>query len=92
MISVELAIEKARTAVLHRAKTSDLDKLLQGDKGGLRVLKIEGTPIEGGLALVTKGKDGKVIGGIGVAGAPEKINEKIAAEAANAAASFSAMP
>jgi glc operon protein GlcG len=64
--SNNLAIEKARTAVLFQVSTKVFnDRLLAGGEG-LRLLSIkEIVPIEGGIPIVV---NGQVIGSIGVSG------------------------
>ncbi len=64
--SVQTSTAKAAAAVLYRQPTKNFaDRLKQGET---LVLKLEGAmPVEGGFPLVV---EGKVIGGIGVGGAP----------------------
>ena len=62
--SIELAIEKARTAVAYKRSTRVLEDRITA--GRLQFLRQTGAiPIEGGLPLVM---NGKVVGGIGVSG------------------------
>jgi glc operon protein GlcG len=64
--SVELAIEKARTAALFRRPTKVFEDGVAGGGEGLRLLRLTGAiPIDGGIPIVV---DGKLIGGIGVSG------------------------
>lgn len=63
--SIEIAQLKALTAVNFRRPTKDWEDRIA--KGGvdLKLLKLNGFPMEGGLPIV---HDGKVIGAIGVSG------------------------
>jgi glc operon protein GlcG len=64
--SVNVAINKARSAALFKRPTKAWQDVLAGGGDGLRVLGIEGVvPVEGGLPLVM---DGKIVGAIGVSG------------------------
>ncbi|HEY3910710.1 MAG TPA: heme-binding protein [Stellaceae bacterium] len=62
--SVQVAIDKARSAALFRRPTKEFDDAL--GKGRTAVLALRGAmPLEGGLPLVA---DGKVVGAIGASG------------------------
>ncbi len=64
--SVEVSIEKAKTAALFRRPTKVFEEIIAQGGAGLRILKLPGAlPVEGGLPIV---HDGKIIGGIGVSG------------------------
>lgn len=64
--SVDLAIEKARTAALFRRPTKVFEDGVAGGGEGLRLLRLTGAiPIEGGVPIVV---DGKLVGAIGVSG------------------------
>jgi glc operon protein GlcG len=64
--SVNVAINKARSAALFKRPTRAWQDVLAAGGEGLRVLGIEGAvPVEGGLPLVM---DGKIVGAIGVSG------------------------
>jgi uncharacterized protein GlcG (DUF336 family) len=64
--SVELAIEKARTAALFRRPTKVFQDGVAGGGEGLRLLRLTGAiPIDGGFPIVV---DGKLIGAVGVSG------------------------
>lgn len=66
LASVDLAIEKARTAALFRRPTKTFQDTLAGGGDGLRVLGLTGAmPNEGGVPIVV---DAKLIGAIGVSG------------------------
>ena len=64
--SVNVAIEKARSAALFKRPTKALQDTLAAGGDGLRVLRLEGAvPAEGGIPLLM---DGKIVGAIGVSG------------------------
>lgn len=64
--SVDLAIEKARTAALFRRPTKVFEDGVAAGGDGLRLLRLTGAiPIDGGVPIIV---DGKVVGAIGVSG------------------------
>jgi len=64
--SVEVAREKAYSAVAFRRPTKAFEEALGQGGANLRILRLPGaSPLEGGLPIVA---DGKLIGGIGVSG------------------------
>ena len=64
--SVNVAIDKARSAALFKRPTKALQDTLAAGGDGLRVLRLEGAvPAEGGIPLLM---DGKIVGAIGVSG------------------------
>ena len=64
--SVDLAIEKARTAALFRRPTKLFQDSVAAGGEGLRLLRLTGAiPIDGGVPIIV---DGKLIGAIGVSG------------------------
>jgi glc operon protein GlcG len=66
LASVDLAIEKARTAALFRRPTKVFQDAVAGGGDGLRVLRLTGTiPNEGGVPIVV---EGKLVGAIGISG------------------------
>ncbi|MCC2670030.1 MAG: GlcG protein [Armatimonadetes bacterium] len=80
--SLEVARQKAVSAVLFRRPTKAFADLLAGGGEGLRVLKVDGAmPIEGGLPLVS---GGKIIGGVGVSGVTPQQDGQIAKAGADA--------
>jgi uncharacterized protein GlcG (DUF336 family) len=82
--SVEVAIEKARTAALFRRPTKLFQESLAGGGDGLRVLKLPGViPITGGVPIVV---DGKIIGAVGVSGGTSKQDGQVATAGAGARA------
>lgn len=65
--SIDVAIAKARSAILFKRPTKGFDDAVVAGGAGLRILKLPGAmPIEGGIPLV---ENGKIIGAIGVSGA-----------------------
>jgi uncharacterized protein GlcG (DUF336 family) len=64
--SVDVAIDKAKSAVLFRRPTKSFQDTLAGGGAGLRMLSLRGAvPVEGGIPLIV---DGKVIGAVGASG------------------------
>jgi uncharacterized protein GlcG (DUF336 family) len=64
--SVEIAIEKAKTAALFRRPTKSFQDTLAGGGDGLRILGLTGAvPVDGGIPIIV---DGKLIGAIGASG------------------------
>jgi glc operon protein GlcG len=65
--SADIAIGKARSAVLFKRPTKVFQETLAAGGDGLRILGLHGAvPLEGGIPLLV---DGKIIGAIGVSGA-----------------------
>jgi uncharacterized protein GlcG (DUF336 family) len=78
--SVEVALEKAKTAAGFRRSTKAFQDVVAGGGEGLRMLKLPGAlPIEGGLPLVS---GGKIVGAIGVSGVTSAQDGQIAAAGA----------
>lgn len=74
--SVDVAIEKARTAGLFRRPTRLFQDAVAGGGDGLRVLRLPGViPIEGGVPLIVAGR---VIGAIGVSGGTSEQDGQVA--------------
>jgi glc operon protein GlcG len=64
--SVNIAIDKARSAARFKRPTKALQDVLAAGGEGLRLLALQGAvPVEGGLPLLM---DGKIVGAIGVSG------------------------
>jgi glc operon protein GlcG len=64
--SIEVAREKAYSAVAFRRPTKAFEDALGQGGTNLRILRIPGaSPLEGGLPIVV---DGKLVGGVGVSG------------------------
>jgi len=65
--SVNVAIDKAKTAAMFKRPTKAFQDALAGGGAGLRVLGLKGaTPVEGGVPIIV---NGQIIGAIGVSGA-----------------------
>ena len=76
--SVDVSIQKARSAARYKRPTKAMQDVLAQGGEGLRVLRLEGAvPVEGGLPLVV---DGKVVGAVGCSGSTS-ANDGIAAKA-----------
>lgn len=76
LASPEIAIAKAKSAVLFRRPTKAFQDILAAGGDGLRVLKLDGAvPVAGGFPLIV---DGKIIGGIGASGGSADQDEKTA--------------
>jgi uncharacterized protein GlcG (DUF336 family) len=66
MGSVDVSIDKARSAARFKRPTKVFQDALAAGGEGLRILRLQGaTPVEGGLPLVA---EGKIIGAIGCSG------------------------
>jgi glc operon protein GlcG len=77
--SVNIAIGKARTAVLFKRATKALEDMIAG--GRQVFLAVEGiTPLQGGLPVMA---DGKLIGAVGVSGVMSSQDEQVAQAAVN---------
>ncbi len=64
--SVDVAIEKARTAALFRRESKVFEDMIGQGGANMKVLKLPGAlGVEGGLPIIV---DGKIVGGIGVSG------------------------
>ena len=64
--SVEVSIEKAKSAALFRRPTKAFQDIVAGGGEGLRILRLTGAvPVEGGLPIIV---DGKLIGAVGASG------------------------
>ena len=75
--SVEVALEKAKTAALFRRPTKVFEDTLAMGGVNLKLLKLPGAlPIEGGVPII---QGGKVIGAIGVSGVKSIEDGQIAA-------------
>jgi glc operon protein GlcG len=72
--SVEIAKEKARSAVALRLPTKVLQDLLAQGGANLRLLNIGYSVLEGGIPIVM---DGKIIGSIGVSGGTSQQDAQI---------------
>jgi glc operon protein GlcG len=64
--SVNISVDKARSAARFKRPTKALQDALAAGGEGLRLLALEGAvPVEGGLPLII---DGKIVGAIGASG------------------------
>ena len=80
--SVELAIEKARTAALFRRPTKLFQDGVAAGGEGLRLLRLTGAiPIDGGVPIIV---DGKLIGAVGVSGGSGEQDGQVAKAGASA--------
>lgn len=74
--SVEVSLEKAKTAALFRRPTKVFDDLLAAGGPNTRILKLPGAlPIEGGIPII---HNGKLIGAIGVSGVKSTEDAQVA--------------
>jgi len=74
--SVQVAIDKAHSAVLYRRPTKFFEDNLAAGGDGLRFLALRGAvPVSGGYPLVV---DGKIVGAIGLSGGTNKDDEQCA--------------
>jgi len=73
--SVQIAQDKARTAVLFKRPSKALEDAVAG--GRMVVMKLTGAlPVEGGIPIMS---DGQLIGAIGVSGATSPQDGQVAA-------------
>jgi glc operon protein GlcG len=78
--SVQVAIDKARSATLYRRPTKFFEDALSAGGEGLRFLGLRGAvPVDGGFPLVL---NGKIIGAIGMSGGTNKQDGQCAAAGA----------
>ena len=78
--SIEVAQEKAKTAIRFKRPTKALEDAVAGGRNA--VLRLPGaTPVEGGLPIAV---DGKIIGAIGVSGAASGQDAQVARAATDA--------
>ena len=73
--SIEIAKEKARSAVALRRPTKALQHLIAQGGANLRLLNIGYSVLEGGIPIVV---DGKIIGSVGVSGVTSQQDAQIA--------------
>lgn len=74
--SVEVARQKAWSAVAYRRPSKVWQDVVAGGGAGLRILKLEGAaPLEGGLPILV---DGRIVGAIGVSGVTGEQDGQIA--------------
>ena len=81
--SVDVAIDKARSAARFKRPTKAFQDTLAGGGEGLRVLALKGAvAVEGGVPIVI---DGKIVGAIGVSGGTSQQDGQCARAGAGAA-------
>ncbi len=74
--SVEVSIEKAKSAALFRRPTKSFQDTVAAGGDGLRMLKLTGAiPVEGGIPIIV---DGKLVGAIGASGGTSDQDGKTA--------------
>ena len=74
--SIEVAREKAHSAVAFRRPTKVFQDLVAQGGANLRLLRLTGaSPLEGGLPIVV---DGKIIGGVGASGGSSEQDAQVA--------------
>jgi glc operon protein GlcG len=79
--SVNVAIEKARSAALFKRPTKAFEDALASGGGGLVVLGVPGVfPLEGGIPLLI---DGNIVGAIGISGETSQQDGQCAKVAAD---------
>ncbi len=80
--SIEVAKDKARSAVFYRRPTKVFQDLVGQGGANLRLLNLAGASVlEGGIPLIV---DGKIIGAIGVSGATSEQDAQVAKAGADA--------
>lgn len=80
--SVEVSIEKAKSAALFRRPTKSFQDTVAGGGEGLRILRLTGAvPVEGGIPIIV---DGKLIGAIGASGGSSDQDGRTAQAGVNA--------
>jgi len=80
--SVQVSMEKAKSAALFRRPTKVFQDAVGGGGAGLRMLGLTGAvPVEGGIPLIA---NGKVIGAIGASGGTSEQDGKTAQAGASA--------
>jgi uncharacterized protein GlcG (DUF336 family) len=74
--SIDVAKEKAYSAVLYRRPTKMFQDLVGQGGANLRLLRLSGaSPLEGGIPIIA---DGKLIGAVGVSGVTSQQDAQIA--------------
>src|SRR5436190_21211551 len=73
--SIEVAREKAYSAVAFRRPTKAFQDLIEQGGVNMRLLRVSGlSPLEGGLPIIV---DGKLVGGVGVSGVTSQQDAQI---------------
>ena len=74
--SIDVAREKAYSAVLFRRPTKVFQDLVGQGGANLRLLRLSGaSPLEGGIPIIV---DGKIVGAVGVSGVTSQQDAQIA--------------
>jgi uncharacterized protein GlcG (DUF336 family) len=74
--SVDVALEKAKSAALFRRPTKVFQDTVAGGGAGLRMLGLPGAvPVAGGIPIIV---DGKIIGAIGASGGTSEQDDQTA--------------
>jgi len=80
--SVEIAIDKARSAALFRRPSKALEDALAAGGAGMRILALRGAmPVEGGVPIIS---GGKLVGAIGASGGTAQQDGQVAKAGADA--------
>jgi uncharacterized protein GlcG (DUF336 family) len=80
--SVEVSMDKAKSATLFRRPTKAFQDIVASGGEGLRILRLTGAvPVEGGIPLIV---DGKIIGAVGASGGSSDQDGRTAAAGAAA--------
>jgi glc operon protein GlcG len=80
--SVEVSIEKAKSAALFRRPTKAFQDIVAAGGDGLRILRLTGAvPVEGGIPIIV---DGKLIGAVGASGGSSDQDGRTAQAGASA--------
>jgi uncharacterized protein GlcG (DUF336 family) len=78
--SIEVAEQKARTALYFKRPSKDLEEAVTRGGAGLRLVGVKNvTPIAGGLPIIV---DGRIVGAIGVSGSTDDTAVAVAGVAA----------
>ena len=84
LASVQISIDKARSATLYRRPTKLFQDALAAGAENLRILTLADVlPSDGGVPLIV---DGKIVGGIGLSGGTSTQDGQVANAAARASA------
>ena len=74
--SVNIAIDKARSAALFKRPTKAFQDIVAGGGDGLRILALQGAvPVDGGLPIIV---GGKIIGAVGASGGSSAQDGQVA--------------
>ena len=81
--SVDIAMDKGRSAAIFRRPTKAFEDVVGGGGSGARIIALRGaSPIEGGVPIFNNA--GKIIGGIGVSGVTSQQDGVVAKAGADA--------